>query len=204
MISLETFSYVELNALYRALLAAKFGGGHDLEVPSSPAVSTLIRTVCDSLVARDEAREGQVATVRWEQALSLGPDREEWKVAMEYAAEAWRPKWRGWSNQAKADAIGVLLSPHRCDAHTADVFARELEARMSTAGEDTRAFEPVLTVENASDRSVVLRCEGGGAPHELELGPGKRAGVQSAGGPIELVVEAGGKLSLIGATIRTV
>ena len=117
-----------LNALFRALLEAKFHEHpSDLDVPASPFVAEMIAEVRDCLRALELERDGSAAEKRWTAWLSIDSSRREWRIAQGFAVEAWRRSWSSWTEDARGQAIGQLLSPFDVTSELIKTFSKELE-----------------------------------------------------------------------------
>ena len=126
-------SYPELLALLRAVMEAKFHRDpEDLLVPGSAILAEVANRLARAV--RDEAIriEGDAARSRWSTWIQIGPDRDEWKSAVTYAAAMWKKIWPKWSVDERRVAARCLLSPFEVEETTLDVFLCEVEANFVT------------------------------------------------------------------------
>jgi hypothetical protein len=122
-------SYPELIALFRAVIEAKFHANpEDLDVPGSTILANVAIRLTRAKVDEEVKLYGEAALSRWQAWARTGPEREEWKSSLRYAASMWKTIWSKWSVEERRSAARTLLSPFELDEVMVDVFLREVEA----------------------------------------------------------------------------
>jgi hypothetical protein len=122
-------SYYELNALLRAVIEAKFHRDpDDLDVPGSALLADVVNRLARAVAEESIKIDGDAARTRWSAWIHTGPERDEWKSAVVYAASMWPKIWPKWSVEDRRVAARQLLSPFELEDATLDAFLREVEA----------------------------------------------------------------------------
>jgi hypothetical protein len=105
-------NYYELLALHRAIMEAKFSeDSADRDIAGSPILSSVHRRVIHLLMAADVKKNGDKATIGWEQFLAIGPESRCFRVALRRASEI--PGWHSLSYGEQKRWAADLLEPFR-------------------------------------------------------------------------------------------
>jgi hypothetical protein len=122
MIKIELKSILELIALHRGLLEARFCEiPNDPDVSGSPILSRLHRDVVSQIIDSVGLEKAE----SWRQWLAISPLRREWSIAIERARSA--SLWDSQSKEFKAAFALDLLSPFEVDASLVARFIDEVD-----------------------------------------------------------------------------
>ena len=131
----------ELNALVRALLAAKFHAPEDgLELPGSPLLARLCERAVDALAAAQEAGRLPGFGGHTRPAGAAPPSEPIVASARRHvsAVAARGGNWAGWSADERAAYVRLVLRPYVADAALVSELATSSRAEPGAAADGPR------------------------------------------------------------------
>jgi hypothetical protein len=123
----------ELRALFAAIREAKFSSSplEDVALMTSPFLADVSHRIGKLVLLEDEKLHGkkqaQEAWTRWSR---LTPERREWKMACDFASNAFLSKWSQWTLEEKEKNCRHLLSPFHATQEMLTCFVKQLDAKL--------------------------------------------------------------------------
>ena len=109
---LEFRSTDEARALLRTITAAKFSDPpYDTDILTSRLVVRIADEVSRIVKEEDERQWGEIGKQNWMTWYWLSPERREWKIALKHGVSLCGSKWKGFSQERRAEIVNLLLCP---------------------------------------------------------------------------------------------
>lgn len=130
--TVPALSFYEWNAIFRAILVAKFTRPPvDDLVPSSTLVAAAAVKIRDYLISEEAKIDGAKAYERWRRRMRVSPETEEWAAALEFACQHFNGKWNEWSRDEKEMIAKNLFSPLVVEGANLNQFIEEISSRIN-------------------------------------------------------------------------
>ncbi|MFJ9450247.1 hypothetical protein [Herbaspirillum sp. NPDC101397] len=123
----------ELRALFAAIREAKFSSSplEDVALMTSPFLADVSHRIGELVLLEEEKLHGkEQAQEAWTRWSSLTPERREWKMAYDFASNAFLSKWPQWTQEEKEQNCRYLFSPFRATQEMLTVFVNQLDAKL--------------------------------------------------------------------------